>query len=715
MKKQILLPFVLLGSLGMVTALAACQPKEAKPEEGYGVAISNKDELLETFYAGTSRAIEIDLTPAGNVMQEFTTGALTIESSNAEVASITGTNVNALAEGEATITVKYHGWVDTVDLTISAEQPEPAHVAATVNEILQNLADGKEKDVIYEVEAYVVAWQTGKTDATKYGNYMLADAADETDASKQILVYGSSANTEAFTITWSNGAYSYTQGDDAKDFLTNDVTKDVGIGSKIKLEAIAYKYNTTPEISGIVKTVDNSGVVHHDIPEPAVVESSLAAFKADTQGNGAKAFHFSAEIKAFKDGSTKDKYGNMTLTDGTNDLTVYGSTATATALAWSSDAGMYAFTNPKDFDTNASTKDMNVGDTVEVKFIRADYNGAVQGTGIILSSTPGQGGGGQEEVPEPAVATKTLAEFKAVANSKALAYNVTAEVKTCAGDQYGNMTLTDGTNDLTIYGSTATATALVWNKADSYSFTNPKDFNTNTTTKNIKAGDTVTMKLIRSDYNGAIQGQGIITNVVPGAAEESYPVVEANLQLAASYNLSAYAGTAYVQNDGKTAGLTEANALAIFNGGESSVTVTGTNCVTAATGSKYYQAVTSQGPGYGLKLGTGSAEGYVILTCNKNIGKIVITVKAWSATKLATVKINEQASTTLVAADFTTAKEISLVLENTTKQVKISSSIYSNIQSIALYEMPVAQTINHNKRAVFGSLFSFAFKVYLAT
>ncbi|MBO4856609.1 MAG: hypothetical protein J5511_04495 [Bacilli bacterium] len=122
MKKQILLPFVLLGSLGMVASLAACQPKEAKPEEGYGVAISNKDELLETWYAGTSRAIEIDLTPAGNVMQEFTTGALTIESSNTEVVSITGANANALAEGQATVTVKYHGWKDSVDLTISHKQ-----------------------------------------------------------------------------------------------------------------------------------------------------------------------------------------------------------------------------------------------------------------------------------------------------------------------------------------------------------------------------------------------------------------------------------------------------------------------------------------------------------------------------------------------------------------------------------------------------------------
>ena len=124
MKKQILLPFVLLGAAGLITSLGACQPRsqEEKPEEGYGVAITNKDALNETWYAGTSRALDIELTPAGNVMQEYTTGALKIESSNPDVVSITGANANGLAEGQATVTVKYHGWKDTVDLTISRKQ-----------------------------------------------------------------------------------------------------------------------------------------------------------------------------------------------------------------------------------------------------------------------------------------------------------------------------------------------------------------------------------------------------------------------------------------------------------------------------------------------------------------------------------------------------------------------------------------------------------------
>ena len=109
MKNKILLPFVLLGTVGMVGALTACPSK--KGEAGYGVSITNKDALTETWYAGTSRDLDIELTPAGNVMVEYTTGALTIVSSNTDVVNITGITANAMAEGQATITVKYHGWL----------------------------------------------------------------------------------------------------------------------------------------------------------------------------------------------------------------------------------------------------------------------------------------------------------------------------------------------------------------------------------------------------------------------------------------------------------------------------------------------------------------------------------------------------------------------------------------------------------------------------
>ncbi len=123
-------------------------------------------------------------------------------------------------------------------------------------------------------------------------------------------------------------------------------------------------------------------------------------------------------------------------------------------------------------------------------------------------------------VPEPAVETRTLAQFIAGENTKAKAYNVTAEIKAfkngATKDKYGNMTLTDGTNDLVVYGATMTATALAWNNADAYVFTNPQDFMSNATSNALAIGDTITMKMIRCDYGATIEGQGVITNIEQG-------------------------------------------------------------------------------------------------------------------------------------------------------------------------------------------------------
>ena len=156
-----------------------------------------------------------------------------------------------------------------------------------------------------------------------------------------------------------------------------------------------------------------------------------------------------------------------------------------------------------------------------MKIVRCDYQTTIEGCGIILSVTPGEGGG-QEDVPEPDMVEGTLAEF--IANTEGnykKAYHLSAEVKSFknggqANDQYGNLVLTDGENDLIVYGSTATASALTWDNVSSYAFSNPKDFQSNEMTNAIAIGDTVEMKIVRCDYQTTIEGCGIILSVTPG-------------------------------------------------------------------------------------------------------------------------------------------------------------------------------------------------------
>lgn len=117
------------------------------------------------------------------------------------------------------------------------------------------------------------------------------------------------------------------------------------------------------------------------------------------------------------------------------------------------------------------------------------------------------------EIPEPDVATKTLAEFLYGDNTKSKAFLVTAKIQSfnsgTTKNRLGNMTLTDDTNILKINGSTVSASSLVWDGCQ-YSFTNPSDFTTKAFTSNLQIGDQITMKLIRSDQSTVIQAQGII-------------------------------------------------------------------------------------------------------------------------------------------------------------------------------------------------------------
>ena len=306
--------------------------------------------------------------------------------------------------------------------------------------------------------------------------------------------------------------------------------------AKVKVTSVVKNYHGQVENLFALAAADiellEAGTSWDVAPEPDVLQGTLAEFIANEEGNGKRAYILSAEVKSFKNGAaTNDPYGNMVLTDGENDLIIYGSTMTADALVWDGTSNKYIFTNPQDFQTNEESNAIKIGDTVQMKLIRADYKTTIEGTGIILDIEPGEGGG-TDPVAEPDVIEGTLAEF--IANTEGngkRAYIVSAEVKSfkngaATNDQFGNMVLTDGENDLIIYGSTMTESALVWDNLSTYVFTNPKDFQSNEQSNAIAIGDTVEMKLIRCDYNTTIEGCGIIRSITPGQGGGTDPVAE---------------------------------------------------------------------------------------------------------------------------------------------------------------------------------------------
>ena len=533
MKKKILLPILLLAAMTAVACNSgSSQPADSSEPAGestsqpaessesqpaasesqpaasdssdptvYGVAINNKTQLTGEWYKGTTRDLDITLTPAANALQEIQKKNLVITSSNPEIVAVTGLGLSALEKGEATITVKYHDVEDSVKVNILSNSAKDkygvAHEGTAEDPFTNEDALAVAKSEKYEKEVYYVK---GIVDRFYY--------APGTNANNGTAYYLKAAteNGEQFEI------FKCFKADGSQ--LSDD---DIWVGGEATAYGAFTKYNSQYETSSAV-FVSCTG----EKPQP---RQTLSKTFAETLALGV----------ALKDGADSYDYikfqGYVTAKEGNN----FWLTATKgeALVKGKSDEAHGA----RDINTNAIelyfksapaaeiTAKLLEGAKVEVTMIVKNYHGTVEnGNDLTKDDITVVEAGTQWAVPEPAVATRTLKEFIDGENTKAKAYNVTATVKswkndTADKDQFGNMVLTDGTNDLVIYGASATATALAWDNSSAYAFTNPRDFLTNEVTAALEKGDEVTMKLIRADYTKdgvtTVQGTGIITKVTP--------------------------------------------------------------------------------------------------------------------------------------------------------------------------------------------------------
>ena len=251
--------------------------------------------------------------------------------------------------------------------------------------------------------------------------------------------------------------------------------------------------------------------------EPAVTNKTLAEIIAMDDANNLKAA-YTVTATVSKLGQKEDQtvagaYGNLWVGEGAEKILVYGATATKTALAWDETTGKYVYTNAKDFDTNELTKDIKVGDKLQLLVVRSAYNGTPQLMVIVLAVNP-------EEVT---YASKTVAELKAIPaeNEMKEAYILTTKVaklgqkdeQTTAGI-YGNLWVGEGEDTILVYGATATASALVFDITTGvYKYTNAKDYEAIAFTNNIKVGDTVELLVVKTNYKGTAQVNAIVLKV----------------------------------------------------------------------------------------------------------------------------------------------------------------------------------------------------------
>lgn len=501
MKKGTKTLAALLIGATFALGLGACQPKQpVNPEpptpvhQTYAVTIANKAALQAEWPAnGGGRKVEINVEPKANVAQLVKDGDVVITSSNTAVLNIAGLMAMPVAAGQATITVTSGENSDTVEVEISE--------ALTIKTKYGVAHEGTEDDPLTNEEAITVANHADyKADGGHEDLYVRGIVSSfyhapgsRTDGAVSWFLTPATGQTAKFEIY-----KCYKQGTGEASYLTDS---DVWVGADVLAHGRFTLYNGQAETDGATY------VRAWGTPPPARI--TIEETFANTLAAG----------KALEDGADSYNYykfdAYVTKKSGTN----YFLTAAKAEAITDEKANTIEIYNAAAALDAKLTKNAKV----TVKMILKNYHGQVENLLALTADdiTVVEAGGTWDVTPEPAVETRTLAEFIAGENTKAKAYNVTAKVKSwkdasSAKDEFGNMVLTDGTNDLVIYGSTATATALAWNDADAYAFTNPKDFLTNTTTAALNIGDTVTMKMIRCDYKTTKEGCGVITNIVPG-------------------------------------------------------------------------------------------------------------------------------------------------------------------------------------------------------
>ena len=466
---------------------------------GYSVNITNKDELNGSWLPGISKSLYYNITLNGADFPNYDFRYLTITSSDESIIKVSGNSLKALKPGTANVTISYQGAKASIAITVSQQHAKSMYGTEH---------DGGIEDPLSNEDALIVA----KSENYLGESYYVKGIVDRfynapgSRADGMVAFYLKPAieNGEQFEI------YKCFKEDGTG--LSDD---DIWAGGEVIVYGSFGLYNTQYEtISAVFVSCEGNKPEPRQIIEKPFNEV-LAVGAALKDGDVTYNYYKFQGYVSFKEGNnyfltatkgegiiqgiSDEAHGSKTI-PGTNAIELYR-------------AGLVAEL------ANKLLKDAKV----EVTMLIKNYHGTVEnGKDLVDADVTVIEAGSAWDVPEPTVAYTTLADFINLPNVKTKAYYVTATIKswkdaTAEKDKYGNMILTDGENDLIIYGSSATESVLIWDNISLYKFSNVNDFLTNEVTAALKIGDFVTMKLIRSDYikDGVttIQATGVVVSV----------------------------------------------------------------------------------------------------------------------------------------------------------------------------------------------------------
>ena len=132
-------------------------------------------------------------------------------------------------------------------------------------------------------------------------------------------------------------------------------------------------------------------VIPREVEEmPGLIKGkTLADLFADTSGNDKKLYEITGIVFDWKSPYTNGTvYGNFSIKQNSSDTkyyTIWGCTATTSALTYDESTESYVFSNPRDFLTNDITKNIEIGDTVTMWLSRCDNESYVEAHGLVIS------------------------------------------------------------------------------------------------------------------------------------------------------------------------------------------------------------------------------------------------------------------------------------------------------------------------------------------
>lgn len=320
--------------------------------DGFGFGGKSTGTLKRSFYTTTA--------VTGTVSK------ITIELGNYSAASATF-SVKAYSDSAFTKNETDFGSVNTTTadkdgvLVFSVQTPVTSYFYKFNVDVQPNNSGSNKYVLLKKVNFYNVTVSTDPTVEIKSESQDLA-----IDINENVTLEAEVSNSDA-SVVWSSSNTNVATIDASSGAVTGIASGSTTITAKITDGDTDYTDTTT---------------LYVNQPEPEMIENaSLASVLSNTEGNGKRLFLTEGIIKSWgskpsSPASEKDAYGNMVITDGTTDVIVYGaaaSTSTASKLIWDGIECIYNFTNGQTFKTDDLTKDLNLGDKVVLKCIRADY------------------------------------------------------------------------------------------------------------------------------------------------------------------------------------------------------------------------------------------------------------------------------------------------------------------------------------------------------